>query len=139
MAKITLKGIITDVGTPERVGDKGTVIQNIILLKKGWVDEYGEKKSPDEEWQLQIFNMKIEEFGIGQDYVGKKVEVDFYSSSRRIKGQVGKNDWFSVSNRLGKVTVIGDASEALSANAPLPDAYYEDIAAKSPEDDDLPF
>ena len=132
MAKITQKGIITEVGTPERVGDKGTVIQNIILLKKGYVDEYGEKKSPDEEWQLQIFNNKIEEFGIGQSYIGKKVEVDFYTSSRRVTGQIGKRDWFSVSNRLGKVTVIGDASESISSPVPLPDEYFSDIASSEP-------
>lgn len=88
---------------------------------------------------MQIFNLKIEEFGIGQSYIGKKVEVDFYASSRRLEGKDGKKDWFSVSNRLGKLTVIGEAVEALTSETPLPDAYYADVAATKPDDDDPPF
>lgn len=109
MATTTLKGIVKDVLPIEYYGETNEgKRQTIVVFVPGYVNGYGEKKSKDEVWGIDIFNNKIEEFGLNSNCISKKVNVEVYLSGR----EWTKDDksGFSISARLKSIT-LGEVIE----------------------------
>ncbi|HWK58710.1 MAG TPA: hypothetical protein VNQ80_15310 [Parapedobacter sp.] len=107
MAKFNLKGIVKRVmpvvnyGSGESAGRR----QSVILFVPGYVDGFGDKKGQDEEWQLDIFNDRIDKMGLNTNLHEKRVEVVVYVDSKRFqKRETGEDIWL-ISARLGDLTL----------------------------------
>lgn len=113
MAKIQLKGIVKHVSSVETVGDKGTKKQSVGLFVPGYVDEFGDKKGRDEEWEIDLFNEKITNLGLNNNLVDKRAVVTVYVSSNRVQNRDGK-DIFIINANLGDIKLL----EPNQANSP---------------------
>jgi hypothetical protein len=80
--KCTVKLIL-----PERK-NKDTRIQEVILFRKGWTDEFGDQKGKDQYYKVAFFNNDIEKFSITQ-YANKKVEVNLFLNGFEYTTQTG--------------------------------------------------
>lgn len=105
MAKIQLKGIVKHVSSVETVGDKGTQKQSIGLFVPGYVDEFGDKKGQDEEWEIDLFNEKITSVGLNNNLIDKKAIVTVYVNSRRVKNR-DNEDIFIINANLGDIKLL---------------------------------
>jgi len=105
MAKITLKGIVKHVTTVESYGTGSTqgTRQSLILFVPGYVDGWGDKKGQDEEWQLDVFNDKIQRLGLNSNLVDKRVEAVVYVTSKRYKRRDNGADMWMIGATLNEV------------------------------------
>lgn len=103
MAKIQLKGIVKRVMPVETYGqDKSGRRQSVILFVPGYVDQFGDKRGQDEEWQLDLFNDRIDKFNLNGNLHEKRVVVDVYVNSRKILGRDGQDLWI-INAALGDI------------------------------------
>ena len=105
MAKIELKGTIVQVCDVETVGEKSTKKQNIILKVLGYTDEFGDKKSDDEIWQLSLMGNRITKFDLQRSHELKKAKVTAYVSSRMVVKDGGAAMYF-ISANIGDITIV---------------------------------
>lgn len=131
MAKITLKGIIHEVGNIEYVGEKEYPKQFIIIFVPEYVDEYGEKKGKDEHWQVTLFGNNVDKFNIQPRNLNAKVKVDLYLKSMKYEGRDGKIGYM-INADLASIEYV--AAKPQDDSSPVPDSV-----AANPDDDDLPF
>lgn len=84
--KIQLKGIVrtvTPVLTISGSSGKTTTKQSLIITVPGYTDSFGEKKSRDENWEIELFNDGITKHKLlERNLQGKKVIVDGFLNSR---------------------------------------------------------
>lgn len=105
MAKIILKGIVKRVmpavnyGSGSQAGRR----QSVILFVPGYTDEFGDKKGQDEEWQLDIFNEKIEKLALNTNLHEKRVEAVVYVNSRKFQKRDTGEDMWMMSANLGSL------------------------------------
>lgn len=122
MATTKLKGIVKEVSPIETYGETNQGRrQTLVVFVPGYVDSYGQKRSNDEEWGIDIFNNKIDEFGLNSNCLSKKVDVEVYLSGRR--WEKDEKSGYSISARLKSIS-LGEKVQ---------------ISHEVPEDDGLPF
>lgn len=119
MAKIILKGIVKRVMPVENYGsgDSAGRRQSVILFVPGYVDGFGDKRGQDEEWQLDLFNEKIDKMGLNTNLHEKRVEVVAYVSSRKFQKRDTGEDMWMVNVNLGELKLhepIGNTQPAQS-------------------------
>ncbi|MGJ1376466.1 hypothetical protein [Sphingobacterium multivorum] len=122
MATTSFKGIvekteISNYGEGEKAGKR----QSIVVMVPGWTDSYGEKKGPDEKFQIDQFNDNIEKNPITTSDIGRKIDVEVYLKGR----EFDRNDG-------GKGYAVGLNIKSFK----LGDRLYD---APEVEEDDLPF
>lgn len=106
MAKIELRGIVKEVTKVEHIGAGGqTRKQSLILFVPGYVDQFGEKRGEDEEWSLDIFNNKIEQFALNDNLIDKKVVCIVYVNSRCVKLDDGR-EFYNVNSNLANISLF---------------------------------
>ncbi|MGJ1296525.1 hypothetical protein ACR777_20100 [Sphingobacterium spiritivorum] len=112
MAQLTLKGIVKEVSSVEEYGkeSKKGRRQSFILFIPGFVDDFGEKRGSDEEWQIDIFNDNIEKYGLNTNTIDKKVEVDVYISGRSYEKKEGGKG-YAVNVNLKSIKEFGKANK----------------------------
>lgn len=93
MAKLQLKGIVKQVMPVETYGTNAGRRQSLILFVPGYVDGFGDKRGQDEEWQIDVFNDKIDKFSLNSNLHDKRVSVELYVNSRKIQGREGQDMW----------------------------------------------
>lgn len=126
MAKIELKGFLLRVSNIESVGANQTQKQSILIKVPGYTDSFGEKKSEDEIWQVDMFNKSIDKFNLHTRHQGQKVKATVYINSRAYETKDGKKG-FLLNSNLGAIEFL--------ESAPVTSAVSNTTA----EDDDLPF
>lgn len=84
MAAIELKGRITEISKVEYVGEKKTAKQTFILSVAGWVDQFGDKKGKDEEWEIAILGDKVATVGLSPDKLKRKAVVKVIMNCFRV-------------------------------------------------------
>ncbi len=80
--KNELKGIVTAISAIATFAKNNTRNQCLDLHCPGYVDEYGDKKSRDEDWTIEIFNDRIEKANLQPTDIGRKAIVTVYIGSR---------------------------------------------------------
>ncbi|MDB4919827.1 hypothetical protein [Mucilaginibacter sp.] len=122
MAKLELKGIVTDVFPVETVGQNQTRKQSLILTVPGYVDEYGDKKGEDELWRLDAIGDKIDALNMPAAN-GKKAKISVFINSKKISKADG-SPMYIINVNINKIELA--ANQASNA-------------AAAPAADDLPF
>ncbi len=128
MATTTLKGIVKEVKPIEFYGEgnKGRR-QTVVLFVPGYVNQYKEKLSQDEIWGIDLFNKKIDDFGLNSNCLSKKAEVEVYLSGKEFDKKDGSGKMYAISARLKSIK-LGEQVN-----------YQMESSNEEPEDDDLPF
>lgn len=103
MATTSIKGIIKEVSAIENYSATGRR-QTIVVFVPGYVNEYQEKVGKDEMWGIDIFNNRIDHFGLNQNCINKKAEVDVYLSGREWEKDGKKG--YSVSVTLKSIKLL---------------------------------
>lgn len=117
MAKITLKGTVKEVKPVQTYGDTNQYRkQSVILFIPGYVNEFGEKMGPDEEWELEASNQRIDTLKIADLQVGERLEVTTYISGVGYDRKDGSGRGYFINARIGDIKSHG-----------------------KPDNDDLPF
>lgn len=122
MATTSFKGIvekteISNYGEGAKTGKR----QSIVIMVPGWVDSYGEKKGPDEKFQIDQFNDNIEKNPITTDDIGRKIDVEVYLKGREFDRKDGEGKGYAVglnikSFRLGDRVITAPVED----DQPLP-------------------
>jgi hypothetical protein len=128
MAKLELKGIVTQVSPVSTVGQNNTKKQTLILKVPGFRDPFGEQTQPDEEWQLEVVGARVDKIALNDTHVNKKVKCVVWISSR--KWTKDDKDMYFISASLGEIEVVGEAAPEPVVPATLPTGG---------PDGDLPF
>lgn len=127
MATTTLKGIVKEVKPIEYYGEGNQGRrQTLVLFVPGYVNQYNEKLSQDEIWGIDIFNKKIEEFGLNSNCLSKKADVEVYLSGKEFDKKDGTGKMYAISARLKSIK-LGDV------------VNYQMETTGETKDDDLPF
>jgi hypothetical protein len=130
--KAPLKGFLQEVGPLEEFGVNKTLKQRITLFVPGWVNEFGEKKGKDNQWDIDIFGADaIDRHNVQDRHVGAKVEVEVYIASTYYQSQ--SSGW------TGCIVNVNLKSFKVLEAAPEKGAPVEVQIKPSGEDDDLPF
>lgn len=130
--KSPLKGFLQSVGPLEEVGANKTIKQRISVFVPGWINEFGEKKGKDQQWDIDIFGAEaIDRHNVQDRLVGSKVEVEVYISSTYYESQATGWTGCIYNTNLKSFKVLEVAPEkgappSVEAGADIPD-------------DDLPF
>lgn len=122
MATTSFKGIvekteISNYGEGEKAGKR----QSIVVMVPGWTDSYGEKKGPDEKFQIDQFNDNIEKNPITTADIGRKIDVEVYLKGREFDRKDGEGKAYAVGLNI-KSFKLGDM-----------------VRNATQEEDDLPF
>ena len=64
MAKAALKGFFERIEPVNVYGEKNTRIQKVIFRVPGYTDAFGDKKSEDEYWRLDVMGERIDTFDL---------------------------------------------------------------------------
>lgn len=92
MPKIELKGIIQQVSSIYTVGQNETKYQTFSLLVPGYIDRYGEKRSQDELWRINVSGARVDRFSLSKDFENAKADVEvFINSASVVKDGVVKS------------------------------------------------
>lgn len=127
MATTNLKGIVKDVLPVEFYGDGNTGRrQTLVLFIPGYVDNYGVKKGQDELWGIDIYNKKIDEFGLNSNCVSKRADIEVYVSGKEFDKKDGSGKWYGISATLKSIK--------LGESVQIPQT-----AGSASDDGDLPF
>ena len=108
--KIEIKGIgkvITPVVTRIGAGKNGADVrkQSLVVTVRGYRDEFGQQLGKDEDFELQLFNDKIEKYNLQPEHLwGKPLICEGYLKSRAYKS--GGEDKYELNLILGKVSVF---------------------------------
>lgn len=119
MAITTLKGIVKELKPIETYGDmsKPGRKQTVVLFIPGYTDQWtGEKKGPDEEWGIDIFNEKIEEHGLNVNCVDKKAEMEVRLRGRSYNRTDGEKG-YSIGATLKSIKLLEDAGTKFKEQA----------------------
>jgi hypothetical protein len=112
MAKVELKGTIIELNAPEKIGEKQTLKQTMVFLVAGYVDEFGDKKSLDEEWPIDIMGARVEQIGLKEEHIGKRAKAIVYINSstftRKTDGTTGR----MINASLAQIQIVGTAPAA---------------------------
>ena len=128
MATTTLKGIVKEVKSVEYYGEGNQGRrQTLVLFVPGYVNQYQEKLSQDEVWGIDLFNKKIEEFGLNANCLSKKAEVEVYLSGKEFYKKDGSGKMYAISARLKSIK-LGEVVN-----------YQTETSYQPKDDDDLPF
>lgn len=128
MATTTLKGIVKEVKPVEYYGEGNQGRrQTLVLFVPGYVNQYQEKLSQDEVWGIDLFNKKIEEFGLNANCLSKKAEVEVYLSGKEFDKKDGSGKMYAISARLKSIK-LGEVVN-----------YHTETSNQPKDDDDLPF
>lgn len=128
MATTTLKGIVKEVKPVEYYGEGNQGRrQTLVLFVPGYVNQYQEKLSQDEVWGIDLFNKKIEEFGLNANCLSKKAEVEVYLSGKEFDKKDGSGKMYAISARLKSIK-LGEVVN-----------YQTETSNQPKDDDDLPF
>lgn len=84
MAKLELKGTITNVGAVEQVGLKEMNKQLIVLSVPAYTDSFGDKKGNDEDWLLEIIGDNVYNLSLTEQHIGKRVKCTVFVESRLV-------------------------------------------------------
>ncbi|MEI2274742.1 hypothetical protein OHD16_21525 [Sphingobacterium sp. ML3W] len=108
MATTSFKGIVESVeisnyGEGLKTGKR----QSIVVMVPGWTDSYGEKKGPDEKFQIDQFNDNIDKNPITTNDIGRKIDVEVYLKGREFDRKDGEGKGYSVGMNI-KVFKLGD-------------------------------
>lgn len=128
MAITKLRGIVKDVQPIETYGELSNQgkKQTIVIFVPGYVDPLTqEKRSPDEEWGVDIFNAQIEKFGLNVNSVDKIVEAEIVLRGRSYDRREGGKG-YSINATLKDIKIGNTANTSFKEHA-------------SAGDDDLPF
>lgn len=122
MATTSFKGIvekteISNYGEGVKTGKR----QSIVVMVPGWTDSYGEKKGPDEKFQIDQFNDNIEKNPITTADIGRKIDVEVYLKGREFDRKDGEGKGYAVGLNI-KTFKLG-----------------ERVKVATEEEDDLPF
>ncbi|WP_353183542.1 hypothetical protein [Parapedobacter lycopersici] len=119
MAKIILKGIVKRVLPVEFYGnDRSGRRQSVILFVPGYVDQFGEKKGQDEEWQLDLYNDKIEKMSLNTNLHEKKVEATVYLNSKKFQRKDDGSDMWAISANLHELKLHESNNQSAPTNQP---------------------
>lgn len=89
--KVEIKGIVHHVGQVQ-VFEKFKM-QEIIIRKPAYVDEFGDKKGDDQFFPVTLFNTDIEKYDAFNKLAGKKVTAVCYLNGRS-KIDMGATKYF---------------------------------------------
>jgi hypothetical protein len=138
MPKVSLNGFVEKVGNVQFVGANNTAKQSFILKVPGYTDSFGEKKGPDDFWEITVMGDSIDKFNLHSRHVGSKVKTEVYINSRMF---VSKKE-----ETLGKISYIVNVNlasidflEKASANQVNSAPADQPSGHRPGEDDDLPF
>lgn len=126
MAKTELQGFLLRVSNVETVGEKQLQKQSILIKVPGYVDRFGERKTDDEIWQIDLFNKAIDKFNLHTRHQGQKVKAVVYINSRPYETKDGRKG-FLLNANLGTLDFL-ESQRTIAT---------PDVNASS--DDDLPF
>lgn|SRR5690606_7518811 len=120
MAITTLKGIVKEVKPIEYYGEGNSgKKQTVVIFIPGYVDQWtGEKKGPDEEWGVDIYNEKIQEHGINLNCVDKKAEVEVRLRGRSYDRDNGGKG-YSIGATLKSIKLMDDAGTKFKEEGPF--------------------
>ena len=108
MAKTTLKGIIREIKPEETYGDKNQFRQqNIILFVPGFINQFGEKVGPNEEWELEAANQRIDALKVADLTVGEKVEIETWLAGVGYDRKDGSGRGYFIRARIGSIISHG--------------------------------
>lgn len=119
MAITTLKGIVKELRPIETYGESSNPgkKQTVVIFIPGYTDQWtGEKKGPDEEWGIDIFNEKIQEHGLNVNCVDKKVELEVRLRGRSYDRTDGGKG-FSIGATLRSIKILEDAGTSFKEGA----------------------
>lgn len=103
MARIELKGTFISVGPIMKIGEKETPIQNFIFKEPGYTDQFGDKKSDDEIWKIQVMGESVTKHNLTPVLEGKKATLTVYINSRHIISKdPAKDDLYIINAGLSK-------------------------------------
>lgn len=148
MPKLQLKGFIQEVSKIHFYGEKNFPKQVILLMVPGYVDEFGEKKSPDDFWQISIMGDSIDKFNIHERHVGSKVVIEVYVNSRPYTNKTTQLTGYIVNVSLAKIEFLDQSKPNHTPQGNHnPEAQNFSPAILRPgeddklpgEEDDLPF
>jgi hypothetical protein len=137
MAKIFLKGVVTEVTGIETVGANNTQRQSVMLFVPGYTDQFGDKKGIDEHWQLKMLGERIGKLNVLPTAVGQKAECTVYISSRSYTKD--DNTAYFIEAGLAEIKLLGASNMTMQGTATLPVQATPVGEGAKPDDDDLPF
>jgi hypothetical protein len=87
MAKATIRGKVLEIGPVLEVGEKKTLIQNILLFTPGYHDGY-DKVGRDNEWEIQLIGQKkIDELRLPESLVGSIIDAECFLDSQKVEAK----------------------------------------------------
>jgi hypothetical protein len=128
MAKTEIQGFLLRVSNIETVGEKQVQKQSILIKVPGYVDRFGERKTDDEIWQIDLFNRAIDKFNLHTRHQGQKVKAVVYINSRPYETKDGRKG-FLLNANLGSLDFLESQRTMVT----------QDLSNAAAGDDDLPF
>lgn len=114
MATTTIRGIVKEITAIENYSDTGRR-QTLVVFVPGYVNEYQEKIGKDETWGVDIFNKRIEHFGLNSNCLNKKAEIEVYLGGREWEKDGKKGYSISAtlkSIKLGEIIQVAQTEDA---------------------------
>jgi len=128
MAISKFRGIVKDVLPIETYGEASNQgkKQTVVIFVPGYTDPLTqEKKGPDEEWGVDIFNNQIEKFNLNVNSIDKIVDVEINLRGRSYDRTAGGKG-YSINATLKDIKIGNAANTSFKESA-------------SVGEDDLPF
>ena len=83
MAKIEMKGFFEAVEKEEVFGEKKTRVQKVIFMVPGYTDQFGDKKSDNEYWEISVMGDKIDALDLNNKITdSRKAKVFCFVNSK---------------------------------------------------------
>lgn len=128
MAITKIRGIVKDILPIETYGEAASQgkKQTVIIFVPGYTDPLTqEKRGPDEEWGVDIFNAQIEKFALNVNSIDKVVDAEINLRGRSYDRSTGGKG-YAINATLKDIKIGVSANTAFKENA-------------SVGDDDVPF
>lgn len=120
MSTSKIKGVIKEITPIESYNEGAGRKQTMVVFSPGFVDRYtGEKKGPDNEWGIEIFNDQIEKHGLNINCVDKRVEVEVNLRGRSFDRRDGSKG-YGISATLVSYTLGENAGTNFKESDGLP-------------------